>query len=237
MKHIRALSIDLDDTLWPIWPVIERAESALDTFLQRHCPNTAKKFPMEKMRELRVNIVDMYPGIEHDFTQQRKLSLLHALRESGDPEHHAEAAFKVFYAARNDVEFYPDALAALKRLAARYPVAALTNGNADIHAIGIADQFVHFVSARSEGHAKPDAPIFHNTCTKLGVQAFEVLHIGDDPLLDIVGAQRAGFRSCWINRRNEHWPEIYPEPDLQFITLTELADYLEHAPTQELETL
>ena len=237
MKYsLRALSIDLDDTLWPIWPVIERAESALDSFLQQYCPNTAKKFPMEKMRELRVNIVDMYPGIEHDFTQQRKLSLLHALRESGDAEHHAEAAFTVFYAARNKVEFYPDALPALKRLTARYPVAALTNGNADLHAIGIADQFAHFVTARNEGHAKPDAPIFHSTCARLGVKAAEVLHIGDDPLLDIVGAQRAGLRSCWINRRNEYWPEMYAAPDLQFTSLTDLADYLEHAP-KELEII
>ncbi len=229
MKNtLRALSIDLDDTLWPIWPVIERAESALDIFLRENCPNTAKKFPLEKMRELRVNIVDMYPGIEHDFTKQRKLSLLHALRESGDAEHHAEAAFEIFYAARNDIEFYPDALAALKRLTARYPVAALTNGNADLQRIGIADHFVHFVAARNEGHAKPDAPIFHATVNRLGVDAHEVLHIGDDPLLDVVGAQRAGLRSCWINRRDESWPEMYPAPDLQFTSLTDLADYLEH---------
>lgn len=236
MKHtLRALSIDLDDTLWPIWPVIERAESALDIFLREYCPNTAEKFPLEKMRELRANILDLYPGIEHDFTQQRKLSLLHALRESGDADHHAEAAFDVFYAARNRVDFYPDALPALKRLTAMYPVAALTNGNADLKAIGIDDHFVHFVSAHGVGHAKPDAPIFHNTCKRLGVEASEVLHIGDDPLLDIVGAQGAGLRSCWINRRNESWPEMYAAPDLQFTSLTDLADYLEHIEHATLE--
>lgn len=227
MKLVRALSIDLDDTLWPIWPVIERAEAALEIFLQENCPNTAKNFPLEKMRELRLNIVSMYPDIEHDFTQQRKLSLLHALRESGDAEHHAEPAYEIFYAARNNIEFYPDAIAALKRLTARYPVAALTNGNADLQRIGIADQFVHFVAARNEGHAKPDAPIFHATVQRLGLNAHEVLHIGDDPLLDIVGAQRAGLRSCWINRRNESWPEMYPAPDLEFSCLHSLADYLE----------
>lgn len=235
MKHIRALSIDLDDTLWPIWPVIERAESALNIFLQEHCPNTAEKFPLEKMRELRINIVELYPGIEHDFTRQRKLSLLHALRESGDAEHHAEAAFDIFYAARNAIEFYPDAMPALKRLTARYPVAALTNGNADLHRIGIADHFAHFVAARNEGHAKPDAPIFHATCQRLGVEAFEVLHIGDDPLLDVVGAQRAGLRSCWINRRNETWPGCYAAPDLQFTSLTDLADYLEQVEHIHME--
>jgi FMN hydrolase / 5-amino-6-(5-phospho-D-ribitylamino)uracil phosphatase len=228
VKHsLRALSIDLDDTLWPIWPAIERAESALDVFLRQHCPNTAKNFPLEKMRELRLHIVDMYPGIEHDFTQQRKLSLLHALRESGDAEHHADAAFNVFYSARNNVEFYPDAMPALKRLTAQYPVAALTNGNADLHKIGIADHFTHFIAARNEGHANA-------TCQRLGVMNHEVLHIGDDIVLDVVGAQSAGLRTCWINRRNERWPEQYPAPDLEFTHLTALADYLEHT-SLELE--
>jgi FMN hydrolase / 5-amino-6-(5-phospho-D-ribitylamino)uracil phosphatase len=227
----RALSIDLDDTLWPIWPVIERAESALDVFLQEHCPSTAKKFPLEKMRELRVTIVDMYPDIAHDFTQQRKLSLLHALRESGDAEHHADAAIEVFYTARNTIEFYPDSMAALNRLTQRFPVAALTNGNADLHRIGIADHFVHFIAARNEGHAKPDTPIFNATCQRLGVLNHEVLHIGDDPLLDIEGARRAGLRSCWINRRQEVWPEQYAAPDLRFDTLTELADWLDQHPS------
>ena len=34
---IKAISIDLDDTLWPIWPVIERAEKALHDWLAAHC--------------------------------------------------------------------------------------------------------------------------------------------------------------------------------------------------------
>ena len=29
ISRIRAVSIDLDDTLWPIWPTIKRAEAAL----------------------------------------------------------------------------------------------------------------------------------------------------------------------------------------------------------------
>jgi len=34
---IRAITLDLDDTLWPIWPVIERAEQALHEWLEAHC--------------------------------------------------------------------------------------------------------------------------------------------------------------------------------------------------------
>ena len=83
------------------------------------------------------------------------------------------------------------------------------------------------VTARETGHAKPDAPIFHATCERLGVAPHEVLHVGDDPLLDVHGAREAGLRTCWINRRNEAWPEQFAPPDLQFDTLCALADWLD----------
>ena len=225
----KALSLDLDDTLWPIWPVMQRAEAALDAFLRERCPRTADKYPIALMRQLRERIAADHPQYAHDFTRQRKLSLAHAMRSSGDDEVHVEDAFNAFYAARNLIDFYPDALDALDRLAARWPIAALTNGNADLHRIGIADRFTVFVAARDAGHAKPDAPIFHATCERLGLAPGEVLHVGDDPLLDVAGANWAGMRSCWINRREESWPDGLPAPDLQFTTLDALADWLDAA--------
>lgn len=225
-----ALSLDLDDTLWPIWPLIERAERALDDFLRRHCPRTAARFPIEAMRELRAQIVLQYPEYAHDFSWQRKHSLRQALISSGDDEAQLEPAFEAFYAARNEVAFYPDALPALGRLSARLPIAALTNGNADLDRIGIAGHFHSYVSARSEGHAKPDTPIFHRTCDRLGLAPAQVLHVGDDPLLDIVGAQRAGLRSCWINRCQSQWPDQLARPELEFTTLSALADWLDARP-------
>ena len=231
----KALSLDLDDTLWPIWPVIERAEAALAAFLRERCPRTADNYPLARMRELREQIAADNPQFAHDFTHQRKLSLRHALRSSGDDVIHAEDAFDAFYTARNRIDFYPDALAALDRLAARWPLAALTNGNADLAQIGIADRFTVFVAAREAGHAKPEAPIFHATCDRLGLAPHEVLHIGDDPLLDVAGASWAGMRTCWINRRDEDWPRELPAPDLQFTTLDALADWLDarHPATEQ----
>ena len=140
---------------------------------------------------------------------------------------HAEPAYEAFFATRNQVDFYPDALAALARLSARLPLAALTNGNADLARIGIQDHFRVFVSARDHGQAKPETPIFHATCERLGQAPADVLHIGDDPMMDVVGARRAGMPSCWINRRNERWPADLPRPDLEFATLAGLADWLD----------
>jgi putative hydrolase of the HAD superfamily len=223
----KALSLDLDDTLWPIWPVIEKAEAALNAFLAERCPSTAAMYPVHEMRALRDRIAAQYPQFSHDFTRQRRLSLAHALRSAGDDEVHVEDAFNAFYNARNEVEFYPDALEALERLAARWPIAALTNGNADLTAIGISHRFAVTITAREAGHAKPDAPIFHAACAALSVQPAQVLHVGDDPWLDVAGAAAVGMRTCWINRRAEEWPSDLPPPDLHFATLAELADWLD----------
>ncbi len=233
MHELRAISLDLDDTLWPIWPVIERAEGALHGYLERHCPQTAQAFPMPVMRALREQVAIEHPHLAHDFTKQRLICLELALTRSGDDAAHAFPAFEALYVERNRVDFYADALPALDRLGAALPLAALTNGNADLQRIGIASRFAVIVAARDIGVAKPEKPIFEHTARALGVALHEVLHVGDDPLLDVAGAARAGMRTCWINRKNEAWPEHLPPPDLEFTCLGALADWLDIAVPQD----
>eukprot|EP01036_Dinobryon_divergens_P044714 gene44713-59679_t len=50
ISKIRAITLDLDDTLWPIWPTIGRAELALSAWLQQHAPTTASVFSDPKAR-------------------------------------------------------------------------------------------------------------------------------------------------------------------------------------------
>ncbi len=225
-----AISLDLDDTLWPIWPVIERAEQAMHQYLHSHCPRTAQAFPIQAMRALREQVAAEHPYLAHDFTEQRLICLRHALTHSGDDVTHAEPAFEALYSERNRVSFYPDAIDGLQRLAQHWPLAALTNGNADIQRIGIDQHFDHFVAARHVGQAKPHPAIFLHTCQLLGVTPTQLLHIGDDPQLDVLGAAAVGARTCWINRTANPWPvELGAPPDLEFSTLTALADWLEAA--------
>ena len=138
-----------------------------------------------------------------------------------------DPAYEAFYAARNQVEFYPDALAALRRIAARVPVAAVSNGNADLQRIGIGELFAFQLGSREFGAAKPDPGIFHAACERLGVEHAQVLHVGDHAEMDVAGAMRAGLRGCWINREEHSWTHTELQPDLQFDTLTGLADWLD----------
>jgi HAD superfamily hydrolase (TIGR01509 family) len=225
---IRALTLDLDDTLWPVLPALERADQAVDAWLQEHHPDVARAWPITAMRELRARVAAERLDLAHDFTTQRQLTLQRVFDASGIVEAPIDTLWEIYFAARNQVELYPDSLAALERIAPRWPLASLTNGNADLARVGIERHFAHHVCARDHGAAKPDPGIFLAAAQLLGVAADEVLHVGDDPAMDVRGAREAGLRSAWINRERRPWPvELGPPPELDLPDLTALADWLE----------
>jgi 2-haloalkanoic acid dehalogenase type II len=231
---VRAITLDLDDTVWPFAPIGARIERVLDDWMRRHSPATAVMFPVEKMRALRERVAIENPALGHDMSALRRLTLEAALRESGGDVGLAEAAYEAFFAERNRVECYPDAIGALERISAMLPIAALSNGNADLARIGLDHLFTVQLSACTFGAAKPDPAIFLAACDQLGVAPVEVLHVGDHPDADVAGAARAGLRSCWINRADDDglrapWRHAEVEPDLHFDSLAGLADWLEAA--------
>jgi len=136
------------------------------------------------------------------------------LQQAGDPVHLAEAAFEVFFAERQRVDLFDDALPALGFWSAKYPIVALSNGNADVHRVGIGQHFHASVSAQSLGVAKPDLRIFVAGAAAAGVQPHEVLHVGDDAHADCVGALAAGMQVAWLNREGHEWTHGETRPHL-----------------------
>lgn len=229
---IRAITLDLDDTLWPIAPAIALAESALESFLARHAPRAAERWPADERRQLRVQLDRERPHLAHDMSAQRRWMLERMLAEAGEDPSLAGPAYDAYFAARCRVEHYPDSLPALERLAARVPLAAVSNGNACLRTIGIDHLFAFQLGAGEHGAPKPDRGIFLAACERLGLPPGQVLHVGDDPLCDVAGARDAGLQACWINRpdasgRLAAWTDGVPAPELQFPTLSALADWLE----------
>ena len=204
--RIDALIFDLDNTLWDVEPVILRAEQMLTGFLAQSYPRVVERHTLESMRELRARLVVEQPAMRHDFTWLRLELLRRLMREAGYPESLAQQAFEVFFRARNEVVLYDDVLPALTTLHSRLRLFALSNGNADLSAIGLAHFFERSLSARDAGVLKPDPRIFRRLLDEAGLDAARVAHVGDDPEADIEGARGAGVLPVWLNRTGAPWP-------------------------------
>jgi len=116
---MQVLSFDLDDTLWPVGPVIEAAEQELFAWLQRAHPAVVHGHSIASMRELRAAVATQYPGQAHDLTFLRREALVRQFSAAGHDIALADHALEVFLTARNRVDLYPDVRPALERLKAR----------------------------------------------------------------------------------------------------------------------
>lgn len=226
-SRIRAISIDLDDTLWPVGPVIHRAETALQDWLQGRAPRTAAYLKDPEARlALRRGFVQARPDLAHDLRAVRCGIISQALAFNEEDTDLVGGAYQAFIDARMQVELFHDALRALDWLCARYPVVAVSNGNADVHRVGLGRYFRAAFSAQEFGVAKPDPRIFQAAAQAAGVLPREVLHIGDDAALDVVAALQADMQAAWVNREGRAWAHEEHRPHLQVADLDALVQAL-----------
>ena len=222
MNAESVLSFDLDDTLWAVEPVILAAEGAMLAWLNERHPQMMRGHDRESLRAMRARLAEQYPERRHDMTFLRHRALAEMFTQAGHDASQADEAFEVFFAARNRVTLYDEVAASLERLSGRYRLFALSNGNADLQRCGIAQWFEGHITAISAGAAKPDVRIFQRLLDEAGVAPAQVLHIGDDPQLDVMGAIQAGMQAAWINRNAKPWPTHLPPPARTIKTLEEI---------------
>lgn len=197
----KAILFDLDDTLWPIAPVIAQAEATLHAWLAEHAPRVAQQFSIDELRARRMAMLQAQPDYHWDLARLRRAGLQAAFAELGEDERHVDGAMRHFAAARNAVTLYDDVLPGLLKLKERLVLGTITNGNADLEVVGMTQHFKVSLAAAHFGSAKPDPAIFLAACEALGVAPGEAVYVGDDLHLDVEGAQRAGLRAVWLNRR------------------------------------
>ncbi|MFZ6820433.1 HAD family hydrolase [Undibacterium sp. Ji22W] len=222
---IKALIFDLDDTLWPVVPVIHSAESTLHDWIATQVPSVASAYSIEALRERRQALVATEPRFSYDLWALRHTLLQQVFVEHGAAPGMADEAMQVFANARNQVTFFADVMPALDVLKERYILGSISNGFADIEKIGLGEHFSISLAAHTFGCAKPDPRIFLAMLQHLKLQPAEVMYAGDDLHLDVGGAQRVGMATAWINRRGTVLTEATyagPKPDLIVKDLQEL---------------
>lgn len=214
---IKVLAFDLDDTLWDMRPTLIRAEKKLYAWLKSNCPRIS--YDLVAMRELRNEVLQEHPQLKTSISELRRRVIERALQLSGytaaESETFSHQAFEAFLQARNQVLFFEGALDAVQQLTRHYVLGTLTNGNADIKRLGLADYFSFSFSAEQVGAPKPAPNLFYAALKHTGVKAQEMIYIGDHPEFDISAAHKVGLQTIWVNLNAQAFTgEVLPDEEI-----------------------
>ena len=121
---------------------------------------------------------------------------------------------------------YPETLPTLRELRKRgFLIGAVSNWSSKLPGIlddlGLVDYFDPLVVSDLIGYHKPQAEIFRYALNSLGVDASEVVHIGDNLEADVEGARQVGIRPIWLDRGSSSGDD-YPD---RIQSLTELLNF------------
>lgn len=223
---IKAITFDLDDTLYDNYPVIRKTTAESHAALQAYHP-ALREFTPEDYQALRDELLLREPEIYHDVSEWRRRSVELALLNAGLPAEQASAGARdvmsVFHQWRSAVEMPEETHQTLAWLGERVPLVAITNGNADPQKLGIDHYFQFALRAGPHGRAKPWQDMYHLAAGRLDIAPQHILHVGDDLTTDVAGALRAGLQACWINLRDGNLMKIDDARLLPHVEIHQLA--------------
>ena len=207
---IKAVSFDLDDTLWPLLPVILKAEKDTNEWLIDNYPGVEVLLKSQEVMKIRDDLISKKTDLVNQLSKLRELTLVELGIRSGysreESQVMARESFKIFFSGRNDVTLYEGTEQTLKNLKEKYVLGVITNGNADLKKIGINHYFDFNISAENMNVGKPDPLIFEEAARETGFQTGEICHVGDHPINDVEGSFKAGMKAIWFNKKGIDWP-------------------------------
>jgi len=168
-----------------------------------------------------------------NFDRLHRRSLDDVLREV-DAEGFDPAAREELTLAWERLPPWPDAAPGLERLARRFTVATLSNGNRSQQTALV--RFTHLpfqrlLSAEDFRHYKPDPEVYLGAASALGLEPRQVMMVAAHKP-DLRAAQAAGMRAAFVERRLEKGPgggaDLLPDPlaDVQATDFMDLAAQL-----------
>ena len=231
-RRFRAVTLDLDDTLYDNRPVIARAERLFMEYLTERF-SALRNFSRAEYGDIRSWLYELDPLLRRDVSLARLEIVKKALTLHGVPEDDAAAgareALARFVRVRSEFRVPEESIEAVRKIAARIPTAALTNGNVDYTVIGLDGIFRTVVRSGRDVPPKPDRAMFDEAARRLGVGTSEILHVGDDPVTDIRGAVSAGCLTAMFAFRPEYRnvSRCTILPDISLSSLDEVLELLD----------
>ena len=224
LTGIKAVSFDVDGTLWDFDAVMRNGLRETLLELATRDPETAAMLDVDRMIAIRDRVHDELRDVVVDLNEIRRESFKRVLSEIGRPDdalglHLCDVYFKHRSAG---MKLFDDVRPTLEALAQRYAIGIISNGNSYPSDLGL-EGIVGFAvfSQDHGGIEKPDPRIFRIALEKAGTAASELVHVGDSLETDVSGAAHAGIKSVWLNRNGDQsHPGI--RPDREIASLREL---------------
>ncbi|MFP1455418.1 5-amino-6-(5-phospho-D-ribitylamino)uracil phosphatase YigB [Escherichia coli] len=187
-----------------------------------------RSFQNEDLQRLRQAVREAEPEIYHDVTRWRFRSI-----EKSDARRRAECRRSQCRRTRSNDQLcqmaQPNRRPAAnsrhlkKQLAKKWPLVAITNGNAQPELFGLGDYFEFVLRAGPHGRSKPFSDMYFLAAEKLNVPIGEILHVGDDLTTDVGGAIRSGMQACWIRPENGDLMQTWDSRLLPHLEISRLA--------------
>lgn len=229
LQDIRAISFDLDDTLYDNRPVIENAEQWMVDYMRDHYLASAM-YDRAWWQRLKHELQHADPSLHDDVSRCRLLMLQTGLQRGGMPiaeaEQQARQVFAQFLEIRSQVVVPQASLEVLKRLSRHFPLVVITNGNVLLERIGLDGQFKHVLKAGNGRKMKPAPDMFRLMAARLQLAPQQILHVGDDVTTDVFGAIRNGYQAAWFNSQGQDWRTLHTLPHLMLQDIRDLLTLL-----------
>jgi HAD superfamily hydrolase (TIGR01549 family) len=226
---VTCLCFDLDGTLCDLWRGERIAKQTLLNRLVKYTdtpPDTISKTYDQTWATIKQHYMEMVNNglTEHMIRIHHMKIMLNEFNIDTNPDQLATLHIETTMA---NIEIYPDAEKTVTELAQRHPVSMITNGaidnqNEKIKRLPFHDLFKAIIISGELGHHKPSKTIFETMAEQMNTKPSEMIYIGNDYRKDILGARDAGWKTVWINRKDEKQDPTVPD-----WTIKELSELLE----------
>lgn len=248
LTEIKAISFDLDDTLYNNRPVMQAIEKKMvlyftekfATLLPEYVFEPKSVFNRRFWAPYRQQAMKATPELAHDVVRIRyetyRLGFLAHRLSAEEAAKEAQAGLDYFIHLRSDFSVPKVSHELLAKLAQKFPLVSISNGNVDTKALGIAHYFEHIYHAGFQSsddnnvdeyllRQKPAADMFTLVCQQLALRPEQILHVGDCGFADIYGALSAGCQTAWLPQYGVG-KSLRQIPHIQLTKINDLSELL-----------
>mgnify|MGYP005823020889 CR=1 FL=1 len=224
LEPIKAISFDLDDTLYSNRPNILAADQKMVAYFQ-NVFNSNKTYDFNYWLPFKQQALTQQPELVNDVAEVRiqcyRLGFIAHGFSDEEAFEKSQLAVDYFVKERSNFSVTSEVHSLLAALQEKYTLISISNGNVNTKAIDIDKYFELILHADLTQKQKPSSDMFDIARKKFNLQASEILHVGDCGKADIKGAMQAGFQSAWLPKYNVGKP-LSTLPTIELSELSEL---------------